>query len=104
MQSAKELREAIRESMALMQANMALMEQAMDALAKAEEEESNARMNLADLPDFLTVDEYAKLTGSNPQATRYRCQIGTIPAFKDGKRWRISKELLLKDLAKFEAA
>lgn len=57
---------------------------------------------LANLPPMLTPKQYAAITGQNEQGIRYRCQIGSLPAIKDGKRWYISRDLVLGKLIEME--
>lgn len=53
---------------------------------------------LTDLPDVLTVADYADVTGLDPATVRRLCQLGEIPAKKVGDRWFIGRDLALGEI------
>lgn len=57
---------------------------------------------LCDLPEVMSPNQYAEITGENAQSVRYRCQTGVLPAVKDGRRWLIPRDLIFGKLIELE--
>lgn len=49
-----------------------------------------------ELPTLLTPKEVAALTGMNAENIRRMCASSTLPAYKVGKQWLISRDRLFK--------
>lgn len=58
---------------------------------------------ISNLPETLSPNQYAEITGRNPRVVRRHCANGTIPAQKVGRCWVIPRDLCFKKLLEKEA-
>ena len=62
-----------------------------------------ARKDWADLPEWITTDEAAEVSGYHPEYVRYLAREGRIGAEKKGRDWWIDRDKLREYLATVEA-
>lgn len=58
----------------------------------------SARASLRDLPDVITPEQLAAVTGQHPNVVRRQCADGVIPAKKIGTHWYMSRDAVLGPL------
>ncbi len=61
------------------------------------------RKDWADLPEWITTDEAAEISGYHPEYVRYLAREGRIGAEKKGRDWWIDRDKLREYLATVQA-
>lgn len=61
------------------------------------------RKEWRDLPEWITTDEAADLSGYHPEYVRFLAREGRIGAEKKGRDWWINRDVLREYLATMEA-
>lgn len=50
--------------------------------------------NWDEVPIVMDIVMAARIVGQTPESIKHKCQQGLFPAYKEGKEWRIEKDLL----------